>query len=320
MRPALALLALGLLLPTGCSTSIPIRSLQPAPISLGPARHLELLQAEGRRSAQETVVHELTAQARSQGYFTTRDLTQKGFEVRTFGRKVRVRDADGRPQRLAPERVGVRVDVLEWNAFRDLREVKSKDDDGETTTTTQARLIGSVVLGITLFDDSFQAILAEREYLGRASEKAGRASRDVLLEKAASRAVASFLADVTPRRVQTSVRLDDADDGQAHILETAKAGNTAQAALDARRYREAHPRNAAAAYNLAVLVDAMGDHQEALALYDEALRLGSKDFYVQARASCARRLAASQELASDALPASPARSRGEDVPAKLRPY
>ena len=121
-----------------------------------------------------------------------------------------------------------------------------------------------------------------------------------MIELAAARAVQRFLADVTPRERTVRVRLDDDDPGQAKILETAEGGAIAQAAGDARRYLQAHPSNASAAYNLAVLLDAMGRYQEALDTYDRALSLGGKDYYLHARADCARRLANQQALSPTA--------------------
>ena len=56
------------------------------------------------------------------------------------------------------------------------------------------------------------------------------------------------------------------------------------------------PRNASAAYNLAVLTEATGDYATALEYYDRALSLGYKEYYATARAACARRLAAAQDL------------------------
>jgi tetratricopeptide (TPR) repeat protein len=80
---------------------------------------------------------------------------------------------------------------------------------------------------------------------------------------------------------------------------SAEAGNIARAADDARRYLDQHPDNAGAAYNLAVFLEAMGEYEEALAMYDRALSLGNKSFYVKARAGCARRLAAAHELSAE---------------------
>src|SRR5262249_22731142 len=116
------------------------------------------------------------------------------------------------------------------------------------------------------------------------------------IEAAAQQAVASFLSSVTPQPSVTRVRLDDDDPGQEAFLKTAANGATAQAAHDLELYFQQNPSIASAAYNLAVLKEAMGDFRAALELYDRALALGNKDFYEQARAGCAQRLSATESL------------------------
>lgn len=104
-----------------------------------------------------------------------------------------------------------------------------------------------------------------------------------------------------PRQVVSRVRLDDDDPGQEAILETARGGNVAMAARDMRTYFDANPLSGSAAYNLAVFLEAMGEFHEAMTMYDQALSLGAKDLYHSARAGCARRLAAAEELRDDAI-------------------
>ncbi len=297
---AAALAASGLLLP-GCATRIPISSMEPAPVPLGATRHLDVLQGGGRRSARETVILELIGQARAHGYFTVRDRSEDGFEVRVAGRKARVRGAvrRGAPA-LADDHAGLRVDVIEWYAFRDVKEVTKVDEGGERYQTTMKTLTGNVVLAITLFDASGYAFLAEREYSGSYQDDTAEISKGEVIDLAAEDAVRRLLGDITPRRVRSLVRLDDDDPGQEYIIETAKAGSTAQAARDARRYLQQHPRSAAAAYNLAVFLDAMGEYEAALEAYDRALSLGNKGFYAPARAGCARRLAAAEGMTASA--------------------
>jgi hypothetical protein len=295
-----ALAASGLVL-AGCATRIPISSMEPAAVPLGAATHLDVLHGEGRRSARETVILGLIRQARVGGYFTVRDRSEDGFEVRLAGRKAHVRGGGRRgAPALADEHAGLRVDVVEWYAFRDVKEVTKADEDGKRYKTTVKTLTGNAVLAITLFDASGYAFLAEREYTGSYEDEKGDISKGEAIDLAAEAAVRQFLADITPRRVRSTVRLDDDDPGQEYIIQTAKAGNTAQAARDARGYLEQHPHNAAAAYNLAVFLDAMGEYEEALEAYDRALSLGNKGFYAPARAGCARRLAAAEGMTASA--------------------
>jgi tetratricopeptide (TPR) repeat protein len=118
------------------------------------------------------------------------------------------------------------------------------------------------------------------------------------IEAAAGQAIASFLNDVTPMPVTTRVRLDDEDPGQQAFLDAAKAGATAQAAHDLELYFQQNPNIPSAAYNLAVLKEAMGDFHGALELYDRALALGGKDYYSRARAGCAQRVSAAESLSA----------------------
>jgi Flp pilus assembly protein TadD len=55
--------------------------------------------------------------------------------------------------------------------------------------------------------------------------------------------------------------------------------------------------NSAALANLAVLLDASGKYQEAVNLYTKAITLSAKDYDVDMKGECARRLADQQALA-----------------------
>jgi tetratricopeptide (TPR) repeat protein len=266
--------------------------MEPGAVSIGAARELVLVAGEGRRSAREFIGEALVRGARGQGYFTVTDRSAEGLSVRVAGQRASV---EGGTLALTPEQAGLRIDVLEWNAQRDVEAIRRLDPAGKESVEEVPVMRGNALLAITLFDPSGRAILAETEYEGWASV-APDAPRDQAIEQAACAALASFLQDVTPRSVVQRVRLDDEDEGQEAILATAASGATAQAARDLEAYLAERPNNAAAAYNLAVLREAMGDFQPALELYDRALALGSKDYYVRARAGCARRLAATESL------------------------
>jgi tetratricopeptide (TPR) repeat protein len=282
----------------GCTRTIPIRSLRPGPISLGAVRDLVILDGHGRRSARELVYLEMAHQARTGAYFSLRDRSEDGIEVQIAGRRAIVyAETPG----LEPGEAGLRVDVVEWITYRDLEDVERRREDGTRYLETVHTFNADVVLSVSLFDDSGRTVIAEREYYGGYSTEETGISRDEILELAAQEAVYFLFADITPRHVTTRVRLDDDDPGQEFILETARAGNVAQAAAEARLYAKLHPLNPGAAYNLAVLLDAMGEYAEALAMYDEALSLGNKSYYVGARAGCAQRLAAQQSLSDEAM-------------------
>jgi len=294
MSKSRLLAALALLLPltAGCATTVAIRSMQPGAVSVGPTDHLVLLDGQGRRSAREFVAHELAQQCRARGYFSVQDRSEEGHEVQIRGRQASVADGEFT---LDPHHAGVRIDVLEWNAQRDEEQVSHKNPDGTTRTETVPVLRGNVLLAVTLFDARGHAYLSEAEYEGW-STAAPDAQREETIETAARSAVVSLLNDITPIQVVTRVRLDDEDEGQKSILEAASSGAVAQAAADLERYLEQDPMNASAAYNLAVLREAMGDFSSALELYDRALSSGGKDYYARARAGCAYRMQSAEDL------------------------
>jgi hypothetical protein len=280
---------------TGCKTTLAIRSMQAGAVPIGSATHLVLLGGEGRRSAREFVGQALVQQCRARGYFSVEDKSEQGLSVRVAGRQAAI---EGGRFALEREQAGLRIDVLEWSATRDEDEVTRTDPAGNRFVERIPVTRGNALLAITLFDPSGRAFLAETEYEGWASTDPS-APREEAIEAAARQAIAAFLDDVTPRPVVTRVRLDDEDPGQESILAAASSGATAQAARDLELYLERSPNNASAAYNLAVLEEALGDFRAALELYDRAIALGGKDYYARARAGCSRRLAAAEELSAE---------------------
>jgi tetratricopeptide (TPR) repeat protein len=289
---SLLLPLLALSFSSGCATTVAIRSMQPGVVPVGPARELVLLGGEGRRSAREFVGQALVQQARVQGYFTVADESASGLSVRVAGRQVAI---EGGKFQLGAEQAGLWIDVLEWNAQRDEDEVTRTDAAGKSYVERVPVMRGNALLAVTLFGPTGQAFLAESEYEGWASTSCD-APREEAIEAAARNALGNFLREVTPTQVVSKVRLDDEDPGQETILETASNGATAQAARDLEAYLAQYPDNASAAYNLAVLREAMGEFQVALELYDRALQLGGKDYYSRARAGCAQRLSAAESL------------------------
>jgi len=280
----------------GCATKMAIRSYQPGPVSVGAIQHLVILAGEGRRSARETVNIELLNQCRSLGYFSLEDRSEEGIKVRIAGRRAMV---DGAEKVLEKNQAGLRVDVLEWNAVRDTVEVRKKAPDGTVFIEEVPVRRGNVLLSVSLFNPSGMTFLAEKEYEGLYTTDDMLMSREDVIEMASKQAVGQLLRDITPVQVVSYVYLDEDDPAQEPIIETALAGNIAQAAEDERFFLDRNPNSAAAAYNLAVFLEAMGQYEEALAMYDRALSLGNKSFYSRARAGCARRLAATMELNAD---------------------
>jgi len=288
-------LTVTLALSSACTTTLSIRSMQPGAVPIGSTKHLVLLGGEGRRSAREFVGQTLAQQCRARGYFSFEDRSEEGLNVHIAGRQATI---EGGSFALGAEQAGLRIDVLEWNAARDEQQVTHTDPLGNQHVETVPVMRGNALLAITLFDEHGRAFLAETEYEGVANTDVA-APRDEAIEAAARQALGAFLNDVTPFSVVTRVRLDDEDSGQEAFLKTAADGATAQAAHDLELYLQQCPNNASAAYNLAVLKEAMGDFHGALELYDRALSLGGKDYYSAARAGCARRLAAAEALSAE---------------------
>jgi hypothetical protein len=293
-------LALSLVLPlsTGCVTTVAIRSMEPGAVPIGATKHLVLLGGEGRRSAREFVGESLVQQCRARGYFSVEDRSEAGLSVRVAGRQASI---EGGKFALEPEQAGLRIDVLEWNAARDEQDVTRTDPTGRQFVERVPVTRGNALLAITLFDPAGRACLAETEYEGSATTDPS-APREDAIEAAARQAIASFLNDITPFPIVTRVRLDDEDPHQEPMLKAASDGATAQAAHELECYVQENPNIPSAAYNLAVLKEAMGDFRAALELYDRAIGLGGKDYYSRARAGCARRLSATESLSTQTSP------------------
>jgi len=306
-RPAVrCAVTVALALALGCTSlqgpaTVTIEAVEPALPELGTTRQLVLLEGKGRNSARQIVLAQIVRQARATGYFRVQDRTREGHTVSVVGRRA---DLDGGRRKMPPGQVGVRVAIRDWRSHREAQAVRREAEDGSQYTEVVPFRHASVVLEVSLFDETGTAHVAEAEFEGHASGEVSKLSRSIVLDRAARDAVGKFLEAITPRWVTRTVPLDDQDPAQTPWLETARAGGVASAVGEATRYFQSHPGNASAAYNLAVLLDALGDHAEALALYERALASGGKPFYREARDGCARRLAAQRALESGPVPAS----------------
>jgi hypothetical protein len=276
---------------SSCAATMPVYSIEPARVVIGATDNIQLVDGAGRRSAREWVNLEVANQSRARGFFTVTDRSEEGHEVYVAGRQVSAAGLE-----LGEREAGLRVDVLEWGGHVETKEIRTTNANGAKVVSYAPIHAGSVLLSVTLFDEHGQAFLAEAEYEGHCATEDMTLPREEIIERAAADAVRRFLDDVTPTQVVRHVRLDEDDPGQEHILATARAGAVAIAIRDLDSYLEASSLNAVAAYNLAVLLEAAGDFEDALAYYDRALELGAKDFYVRARVDCAARVEAVRAL------------------------
>jgi hypothetical protein len=281
LRPLLVLVALI----TGCSPTIDVEVLKPAKVSLGGGRRLTVVQAEGRPSAREFLIDELILQTREDGFFTAEDRSYEGMVVRLTGNTVVVYGGTGPAQ--TSDEIGMRFDVYKWDALRETRIVTETAPDGSTLQREEVRYVADVILGVTAFNVRGQALMAEYEYHTGATAP----YEDDALEAAGTEAIHRLLLDITPTVSRQYIRIDDEDEGQESIIEVAQRGNLNRAIEEMQAYVEAHPDNASAHYNLAVMLDATGQYRAALDSYTRAIELHRKDFYVEEKADCARRLA-----------------------------
>jgi hypothetical protein len=289
-RLQMALVPLALIAAAGCTPNIRVNVLKPAPVNLGSAKAISVVETTGRRSAREHVVAEMIKQARSDGFFTVADRSEEGISVKVSGRTVTASGGKGSGQRA--DEIGMKIDILDWSANSETVP-EQRDDKGNVTSKEHKVWKGKVLLGVTAFNSQGQAYLAETEFEGQPVEAE---TEEGAIKAAANWAVQKVLRTVTPRYEQQYIRLDGDDEGQKQIIEVAKAGNLDRASTELKSYLDGNPKNPAALYNMAVLLDAQGKYQEALDLYTQAIQQSTKDFYVDMKTKCAQRLADQQAM------------------------
>jgi hypothetical protein len=284
-------MALAAILAVGCAPTLKVNVLQPARVNLGAAKRLTVVQTEGRKGARDFLIDEIVRQARGEGYFQVADRSDEGIVVKVAGRSVQIINAGNGPAQGADE-IGIRIDVNDWDAEKKTETIKGTDSKGNPTEREEKYYEAKTVASVTAFNAAGKALLAEEEY-----ETTGRGEdKDQAIGNAARALVSRILFDITPKYVSKYIRMDDDDKAQKPIIEVARDGNVPRAITEMESYVQSNPQNPAALYNLAVLLDASGKYQEALDLYTQAISLSSKDFYVNMKAECAKRLADQQAL------------------------
>jgi tetratricopeptide (TPR) repeat protein len=272
---------------SACAPTLNVVSRVPAPVNFGTANRLSIVQTEGRRSAREEIIGRLVAQARADGWFEVRDRTSEGIVLKVVDRNV------ARTKAQAANELFLRFDVYDWTTTRETREVDAKNDKGEAIKKRVTVYVAAVSAGVTITDATGLARVAEKDFkaTAEADDDAGA------LGRAADRLVTRILRDITPRTVVSEVRLDKSDKGQRKLLKIARSGNVTAAEKELRAYLGAHPGNAAAQYNLAVMLDALGRYDEALSLYTQAsASAGTRRYYLDAKAGCTERRASVSAL------------------------
>ena len=283
---------LALSAPVGCAPQLRVHVLRPASVNLGAARQLTVVQTEGRPGARGLLLAELGALAQRQGYFQVVDRSREGTLVKVAGDSVRLIH-DGEDPMPARDGIGLRIDVHDWEAIRRTeRPVEKGDQGGKPGGGPVSFYAGRATLTVTAFTATGKVLLSEQEYEARGR---GR-ERDEALADAGREVVRRILADITPQVVTRYLRMDDDDHAQQPILALARDGDVPRAIRQMESYVQGHPRNSAALYNLAVLLDATGEYPQALERYTEAISLSAKDYYVDMKTGCAARLADQRAL------------------------
>ena len=299
MKPhihSLALLALLAVGSTGCTTYMNIRTLRPAAYNLYPVRQLVLVQGAGRDKSLQIAASELTRQTARRGYFAVEDAR---------GQRLRIRTSRSRGTELVPapdpNRVAayIQINVLESSTTPAMvsRNTTVKLEDGSTVTRTTlvAVLRGTARIDVTLLAADGKTLIMHREFTG-GSEMDVTLPPPPAAADALRHAVEAVLATITPRVVTSSVKLDRRDKATLPFIELSRAGNIQGAADGLEQYVREHPNSAPGYYNLAVMLDALGQYNIALRHYDRAITLGGRRWYRDGRLSCARRLAERERL------------------------
>jgi hypothetical protein len=278
---------------TGCAPTMRVRVLQQAPTNLGTVKRMSLVQLEGHPDARDAILSELKRQASAGGYF---QLTDRLLALHVTGGSSKIFEGDHRKP-LAPDEVGLRLDVAQWDARMESKNKAVRELDGRLTATKRIDFyVAEVVLVATLFHPSGKPLFSGRKY--RATARDDR-DKNWALAQASAWAVSRLLRQVTPSSVTQQIRLDDDDEAQKPILQMAQQGDIPGALSAMESHVQQHPGNASALYNLAVLLDAAGRYSEALEHYDRAIALSNKDYYSVMKWACFERWCSQEALSQD---------------------
>lgn len=308
-----AVVVLALLLTSACAPTLAIVSWEPGALQPRGARMLVLVDGEGRSGARHIAAQLVAREARG-GWFRVEDRGREGVKLQLVGERA---ELGGATRPLPEDALWARVDVVEWDS--EDTTVQEEDADGKLVQVPAQH--SKVSLQITVADRSGAVLMREQEYIGTVIVEAGVLQLADPLEEAARVAASSFLADIAPQQVTQQMRLDDSDGGLRNALAAIikNKWTLPQAEKKLRRYLKKHSNNAIATYNLAVIVDAQGRHEDALPLYDEAMRIHTRDYYVPARAGCARRASAKKSVFGEPEPGAAVEQIPDDKPAQQAP-
>lgn len=273
--------------------TVAVHSVEPAKIHIGKSPNVGLVKVSGsRRNLQDVLAESLVNQSRRKGFYVISNRIGEGirFDIQDdrpvlTGKTIELGDNDHLLSAI----------IVETNVYTDTKQVKKriKGADGKTTTVKVdvPYSIAEAIVGYSLVSND-RVYMFEREYAGKHEVKKSKApSRDEMLEAAVTNSAKNFLKEVTASNITSKVKIDNSDKNQKAITQVIKKGNIEEARIMLEKYVESHPNSAPGYYNLAVLTEATGKYEEAEVIYDKAISLGGKDYYVTSKAGCMERRA-----------------------------
>jgi len=241
----------------------------PATVDLGPrARVLSLVRVEGPDDSALVVVHTLKGRAARQGWFQV--------EAWIPGAAA---DPSGRRAYLA-------LDVAEWS-------FESPSGGSALEPRARVRLLARLAR-------SPEGPWSEPYETGglvegtESASDASRATRSQLLLECSLRAVDDLLRAFAPRPGVEEVELDVESPVLQPGATAAERGDLEEARASFAAVHARHPELPAAAYDLGLVLEAMGDWEQAEALYAEAVSRKDDRLYRDALQSLRTRLHTSQ--------------------------
>lgn len=285
-----------LLLATGCSTVVTIRSVKPAQYHLGKTPEVALIGVDGdRRDVQDVLVENIVSQSRTGGFFLIADRKGEGikFEVRE-GAPVSI----GKSVSIKPTEIFIDAKIIDTTVEKDTESRKATRNvtrNGKTVSeeyVQEVKIVTSEAVVAYTVVSKDRVFMEQKEFEGKARlDRDGHEPDNVGMKELAIReSVGFFLKAITPSYVFSRVTMDDSDKNQKEILKEAKKGNLAVTRQQLEDYVKTNPENPAALYNLAVLVDASGEYEAALELYNKALSKGDNKLYVGGKSACMTRI------------------------------
>lgn len=297
----------------GCAPTLHIVGYVPGRIEPRGGRALVLVEGEGLKDARDVAARMVDDEAAGT-WWRVDNRGDEGVKlVVVDGEKVQL---VGETRPLRKDELWARVDVVEWTIVDTVRQEEDEEGNVTEVPVKEAR----VMFQVTVADREGRVLLLEEQYRSEVVVPAGEPFAPDPLLDAARTAAQSVLRDISPQRTGWNVRLDDTDSGQKRILEQLVKGTKPLREIERklRRYLKKNEKSAIARYNLAVVLDAEGKHEEALVEYDAAMKIHSRDYYLQSRADCSRRAEAKKAVFGEppvpVKPAAPAASSPTSSP------